>query len=49
MLEQKDLESGLKALRYDLTVPFARYVVMHQNELDFPFKRYLKPSIMLSK
>src|SRR5690606_34278776 len=25
---------------YDLTVPFARYVVMHQNELDFPFKRY---------
>ncbi len=29
-----------KALRYDLTVPFARYVVMHQNELDFPFKRY---------
>lgn len=29
-----------KALRYDLTVPFARYVVMNQNELDFPFKRY---------
>ncbi|HET8838930.1 MAG TPA: histidine--tRNA ligase [Flavobacteriaceae bacterium] len=29
-----------KALRYDLTVPFARYVVQHQNELDFPFKRY---------
>lgn len=29
-----------KALRYDLTVPFARYVVMHQNELQFPFKRY---------
>lgn len=29
-----------KALRYDLTVPFARYVVMHQNELTFPFKRY---------
>ncbi|WP_411032024.1 histidine--tRNA ligase [Spongiimicrobium sp. 3-5] len=29
-----------KALRYDLTVPFARYVVMHRNELDFPFKRY---------
>ncbi len=28
-----------KALRYDLTVPFARYVVMHQNEIDFPFKR----------
>ncbi len=29
-----------KGLRYDLTVPFARYVVMHQNELTFPFKRY---------
>lgn len=29
-----------RALRYDLTVPFARYVVMHQNELTFPFKRY---------
>lgn len=45
LLEQKD-SSGLiphiseKALRYDLTVPFARYVVMHQNELTWPFKRY---------
>lgn len=29
-----------KALRYDLTVPFARYVVMHRNEISFPFKRY---------
>ncbi len=29
-----------KALRYDLTVPFARYVVQHRNELAFPFKRY---------
>ena len=29
-----------KALRYDLTVPFARYVVQHQAELTFPFKRY---------
>ncbi|MEC4049337.1 histidine--tRNA ligase [Flavobacterium sp. SUN046] len=29
-----------KALRYDLTVPFARYVVQHQNEMEFPFKRY---------
>src|SRR5690606_19574326 len=29
-----------KALRYDLTVPFARYVVMHQNEIAYPFKRY---------
>lgn len=29
-----------KALRYDLTVPFARYVVMHRSELHFPFKRY---------
>ena len=35
--------SGLiseKALRYDLTVPFARYVVQHQNDIVFPFKRY---------
>jgi len=29
-----------KALKYDLTVPFARYVVQHQNEIDFPFKRF---------
>ncbi|HMX95938.1 MAG TPA: histidine--tRNA ligase [Bacteroidia bacterium] len=29
-----------KGLRYDLTVPFARYVVMHQNEIAFPFKRF---------
>lgn len=29
-----------KGLRYDLTVPFARYVVQHRNELQFPFKRY---------
>ena len=29
-----------KALRYDLTVPFARYVAQHQNELSFPFRRY---------
>ncbi|WP_346882009.1 histidine--tRNA ligase [uncultured Algibacter sp.] len=29
-----------KALRYDLTVPFARYVVQHQNDIEFPFKRY---------
>lgn len=29
-----------KALRYDLTVPFARYVVQHQHEITFPFKRY---------
>ncbi len=29
-----------KALRYDLTVPFARYVVMHKNEINFPFKRF---------
>jgi histidyl-tRNA synthetase len=29
-----------RALRYDLTIPFARYVVMHQNELTFPFRRY---------
>ncbi len=44
-----DYENGSKALlpkiaekglRYDLTVPFARYVVMNQNEISFPFKRY---------
>ena len=29
-----------KALRYDLTVPFARFVVQHQNDLAFPFRRY---------
>ena len=29
-----------KGLRYDLTVPFARYVVMHQNEITFPFRRF---------
>ena len=29
-----------KGLRYDLTVPFARYVVMHRNDIAFPFKRY---------
>ena len=29
-----------KGLRYDLTVPFARYVVQHQNDIVFPFKRY---------
>lgn len=29
-----------RALRYDLTIPFARYVVMHQNDIAFPFRRY---------
>lgn len=44
-LEERD-SAGLtpriseKALRYDLTVPFARYVVQHQSEIVFPFKRY---------
>lgn len=33
-------QSTEEALRYDLTVPFARYVVQHQNEITFPFKRY---------
>jgi len=33
-------EISEKALRYDLTVPFARYVVQHQNEINFPFKRF---------
>jgi histidyl-tRNA synthetase len=38
----KNAESQLAdgALRYDLTVPFARFVVQHQNELAFPFRRY---------
>lgn len=44
-LEENSLERfsnslSEKALRYDLTVPFARYVVQHQNDIDFPFKRY---------
>jgi histidyl-tRNA synthetase len=44
-LAQKDSDTVLpqiskRGLRYDLTVPFARYVVMHQNDLAFPFKRY---------
>ncbi len=41
-LKSNELASELceKALRYDLTIPFARYVVMHQNEITFPFKRY---------
>jgi len=34
------LVSRSKGLRYDLTVPFARFVVQHQNEISFPFKRY---------
>lgn len=48
--ENKDLTNGdykqitkqicEKGLRYDLTVPFARFVVNHQNEISFPFKRY---------
>lgn len=45
LLENKDSlkltpKISEKALRYDLTVPFARYVVQHQNEISFPFKRY---------
>ena len=40
--DSKNITSKIseKALRYDLTVPFARYVVQHQNEIVFPFKRY---------
>jgi len=40
---EKNVNSELlteRALRYDLTVPFARYVVMHQQEITFPFRRY---------
>lgn len=41
-INYKQLTSKIseKALRYDLTVPFARFVVQHQNELEFPFKRF---------
>ena len=41
-INYKQLTSKIseKALRYDLTVPFARYVVQHQSEIEFPFKRY---------
>ncbi len=48
-LAEQDLQAGYKkltsriaekGLRYDLTVPFARYVVMHRNDIVFPFKRY---------
>ncbi|MFN8438529.1 MAG: histidine--tRNA ligase [Cytophagales bacterium] len=45
LLQTKDSKKSLnyiaeKGLRYDLTVPFARYVVMNKNDLTFPFKRY---------
>lgn len=41
ILEGKnDKEITERALRYDLTIPFARYVAMHQNEISFPFRRY---------
>lgn len=45
LLEQHDYihlipKISEKGLRYDLTVPFARYVVMHRNDIQFPFKRY---------
>jgi histidyl-tRNA synthetase len=42
ILNYKKYENTIseKALRYDLTVPFARYVVMHQHEITFPFKRF---------
>ena len=45
LLNEKNSKKALthlseKALRYDLTVPTARFVVMHQNDIAFPFKRY---------
>lgn len=44
LLEKNSVRFAAKAcekgLRYDLTVPFARYVVMHRNDITFPFKRY---------
>jgi histidyl-tRNA synthetase len=39
-LSRLTLKIAEKGLRYDLTVPFARFVVQHQNEITFPFKRY---------
>ena len=41
-ISSKELTTGIseKGLRYDLTVPFARYVVMNKGEITFPFKRY---------
>ena len=40
--DSKKLTSSIssRGMRYDLTVPFARFVVMHQNDIAFPFKRY---------
>ncbi len=45
ILEAKDSKKAVQSLvkrglRYDLTIPFARFVVMHQNDIAFPFKRY---------
>lgn len=44
LLEKNPVKFAAKAcekgLRYDLTVPFARFVVQHRNEISFPFKRY---------
>lgn len=44
LTEKNPVKFGVKAcekgLRYDLTVPFARFVVQHRNEISFPFKRY---------
>lgn len=37
---EKAGEAPEKGLRYDLTVPFARYIVMHRQEITFPYKRY---------
>jgi len=50
LLEKKDSASvapaiSSKGLRYDLTVPFARYVAQHRNEISFPFKRYQVQSV----
>ncbi|MCF6279302.1 MAG: histidine--tRNA ligase [Flavobacteriaceae bacterium] len=40
VLKNNSTKISEKALRYDLTVPFARYVAQHQNDISFPFKRY---------
>ena len=53
LLDERDsrklvIEISKRGLRYDLTVPFARFVVMHENDLNFPLKRYQIQPVILS-
>lgn len=43
--DEREEEGGRKALRFDLTVPLARYVAQHHHELTFPFRRYQMQSV----